>query len=254
MTNKYLTVLLTATAFSLAGYQGTLRAEEPLPVKEGVVSGSSSLPEKDNSPPGKEPSKADLLRMKDCGTPRNNSRVRYDTIKERIGEYGYDTEFVERANPSLSLVQRLKQDFLDSGECESVHLVEFRLKDKTQKVLVCYGKEGNKKAMINLDNLYDVSLKENLRWYSFEWLVGDDVVLYHKDGSVSSHRFWDKSAAKIYRDIAEYLDLTLSPEERTKYKSELEMMDYFHEGNLQYQEPQTEKEDSKEFRSIKLNN
>ncbi|MFA6460770.1 MAG: hypothetical protein WCV90_00755 [Candidatus Woesearchaeota archaeon] len=255
MKNKYLTILLTATAFSLAGYQGTLRAEDNLPIREGVASESSLPSEKDNSSSVKELSKDDLDRMRKncCGTHRNDSRVRYDTVKERIGEYGYSTEYIEHASPPLSLVQRLKQDFLDSGECDDVELVGVSSKYQTQNILVCYEKEGKEKDRINLDSIYDVSLKENLHWYSFEWLVGDDVILYHKDGSVSSHRFWDKSSAQIYRDIKEYLDLSLSPEERMKYKPESEMPRSFPKGNLQHQAPQKGTEDSENLRLIKLN-
>lgn len=114
-----------------------------------------------------------------------------------------------------NIKQRLEPAVKDSGECDKVYWVNFSGED----VLVCDEEEDGERRQrygINLEQICDVRLQENYRWYVFEWLGGDDVVVSNTSGDVYTMRFWDKDAANIYEILNDYVGKKLSKEEREK--------------------------------------
>lgn len=121
----------------------------------------------------------------------------------------------KKASDYNDIKQRLEQAFKESEECDKVYWVNFSGED----VLVCDEEEDGKRRQkygVNLAQICDVRLQENYRWYVFEWLGGDDVITSAKNGEVTSTRFWDDDAEKIYQILNEHIEKTVPQEERER--------------------------------------
>jgi hypothetical protein len=117
-----------------------------------------------------------------------------------------------------AIVEALKQ----SGECEKVYVADFKYKEGIQKLVICEENIDGKaepRYSINLDNMSEVRISENMAWYVFEWMIGDDVIVKTKDNSAYAMRFWDKSAEKVYNALSDYIKQNKIMEENKNVKT-----------------------------------
>jgi hypothetical protein len=129
------------------------------------------------------------------------------------GPVAYDKEAAQSIDPE-ALAQK-KQYAVDkivkvlkkSKECGKVYTAKIKTASGEQTLVICEEKRGDHEPLykINIDDMCEVSLHE--KFGMFEWLRGDDVAVRTKHGVVSTMRFWDKPAKKVYEALNEYVQL-----------------------------------------------